>query len=317
MRIIRICRDFLTRPVESRVATRRLTRLVPVLALSFLAACSTVDIGKKAETPSTPVAEPKPLAPPKIGLVLGGGAARGFAHIGVLKVLEANGITPDVIVGTSAGSVVGAIYASGMNAAELQKNAIALEESALGDWTLSSKGVIRGDALQNMINRFVSNRPIESLNRRFACTAVDLNSGRLVVFERGNTGQAVRASSSVPGVFQPTLINGIEYVDGGVITPVPVRVARRMGADFIIAVDISAKPVPLKKPAALDIVLQSVTILGETLAAFETAEADILIKPKVGAVGSADFNSRNLLILEGEQAAQAVLPELRKRLGRV
>lgn len=310
MRIIRI----------EKTVLHFFTRGLLAAALAVLAACSTVDPGKRPDTAVVPVTETKPVTPPpppKIGLVLGGGAARGFAHIGVLKVLEANGIKPDVIVGTSAGSVVGAIYASGMSATELQKNAIALEESALGDWTLSSRGVIRGDALQTMINRFVNNRPIETLDRRFACTAVDLNSGRLVVFERGNTGQAVRASSSVPGVFQPTLINGVEYVDGGVITPVPVRVARKMGADFIIAVDISAKPVPLKKPAALDIVLQSVTILGETLAAFETAEADILIKPKVGTVGSADFNSRNLLILEGEQAAQAALPEIRKRLGRV
>lgn len=285
--------------------------------LVLLSACSSLDSGRQAAVTVVPPVEVKPVAPPKVGLVLGGGAARGFAHIGVLKVLEANGIVPDVIVGTSAGSVVGAIYASGMNAAELQKNAISLEESALGDWTLSSKGVIRGDALQNMVNRFVNNRPIESLNRRFACTAVDLNTGKLVVFERGNTGQAVRASSSVPGVFQPTIINGIDYVDGGVVTPVPVRVARKLGADFIIAVDISSKPVPLKKPAALDIVLQSVTILGETLAAFETAEADILIKPQVGTIGSADFNSRNLLILEGEQAAMAALPAIRKRLGKV
>lgn len=308
MRIIRIR--------ENKLFLRQPLLLVALTLL--VAACSSVPVSPpRTETQVPAVADPKPVTPPKIGLVLGGGAARGFAHIGVLKVLEANGITPDVIVGTSAGSVVGAIYASGMNATDLQKNAIALEESALSDWTLSSKGVLRGDALQSMVNRFVNNRPIESLNRRFACTAVDVNTGRLVIFERGNTGQAVRASSSVPGVFQPALINGIEYVDGGVITPVPVRVARKLGADVVIAVDISAKPVPLKKPAALDIVLQSVTILGETLAAFETAEADVLIKPKVGAVGSADFNSRNLLILEGEQAAMAALPDIRKRLGRI
>ncbi len=311
MRIIFID-DFLS---FSSKALPGLRRICAIGVLMVLAACSSLESGRQAPGP-VPVAEVKLPPAPRIGLVLGGGAARGFAHIGVLKVLEANGIVPDVIVGTSAGSVVGAIYASGMNAADLQKNAIALEESALGDWTLSSKGVIRGDALQNMVNRFVSNRPIESLNRRFACTAVDLNTGKLVVFERGNTGQAVRASSSVPGVFQPTVINGIDYVDGGVVTPVPVRVARKLGADFIIAVDISSKPVPLKKPAALDIVLQSVTILGETLAAFETAEADILIKPQVGTIGSADFNSRNLLILEGEQAAMAALPGIRKRLGK-
>ena len=128
--------------------------------LVLLNACSVMETDKsRAEPPAVPVVV-KPA--PKIGLVLGGGAARGFAHIGVLKVLESNGINPDFIVGTSAGSVVGAIYASGMNASELQRNAISLEESALGDWTLSSKGVIRGDALQNMVNRLVNNKTIET-----------------------------------------------------------------------------------------------------------------------------------------------------------
>ncbi len=251
---------------------------------------------------------------PKLALVLGGGAARGFAHIGVIKVLEANGIVPDLVVGTSAGSVVGALYASGMSALDMQKNALFLEEGSISDISLSTKGLLRGDALQNWVNRFVGQRSIEQLPRRFVCTGVVLNTGRLVVFERGNTGQAVRASSSVPGVFQPTLINGVEYIDGGVVSPVPVKVARQLGADVVIAVDISSKPVVLKKAGALDIVLQAVTILGETVAGFEIAQADVVIQPAIGHVGSTDFKARHMLILEGEQAALLALSKIRQLL---
>ena len=258
--------------------------LVVSLSVVLLNACSVLD----TKTP-TQVARK-----PKIAVALGGGAARGFAHIGVLKVLEANGISPDIVVGTSAGSVVGAIYASGMSISEMQRTAIGLDEATLGDWSMSSKGVIRGEALQNLVNRLVNQRPIEKLNRKFAATAVDLNGGKLIVFEMGNTGMAVRASSSVPGVFQPTPINGVDYVDGGVISPVPVRVARKLGADIVIAVDISAKPGPLKNPGAIDI--------------------DILIRPKVGHIGSGDFNSRNVLVLEGEQAASLALPTLKDKI---
>ncbi len=281
----------------------------------MLAACSSLEGNK----PSSGMADPgKPVSvqmrKPKIAVALGGGAARGFAHIGVLKVLEANGIVPDIIVGTSAGSVVGAIYASGLSPADMQRTAIGLDEAALGDWSMSSKGVIRGEALQNLVNKLVNQRPIEKLPRKFAATAVELNSGRLAIFERGNTGMAVRASSSVPGVFQPTSISGIDYVDGGVITPVPVRVARRLGADIVIAVDISAKPSALKNPGAIDIAMQSVTILGETVAAFETAEADVLIRPRVGHISSSDFASRNLLVLEGEQATTQAMVTIKDKI---
>ncbi len=285
-----------------------------------MAVCSLLTACGSTQLPGPPVVlATKPIklvTPPKIALVLGGGAARGFAHVGVIKVLEANHIVPDIIVGTSAGSVVGAIYSSGMSAADLQRTAIGLEDAAVGDWSVSSRGLIRGEALQALVNRLTGNKPLERFPRKFAATAVDLNSGALTVFERGNAGVAVRASSSVPGIFLPTKINNIEYVDGGVISPVPVRTARKLGADIVIAVDISARVSPLRSPGAIDISLQSLSILTETLANFECEEADVVIRPKVGQVGSTDFNSRNLLILEGEQAALAELPKIREKLAR-
>ena len=204
------------------------------ISLCLLAACVTT-APKPTETPppnaaqvETPPPPPKPvkIVKPKIALVLGGGAVRGFAHVGVIKVLEAQGISPDMVVGTSAGSVVGALYAAGYSGFELQKIAFKLDEDSVGDWIIPDRGFIKGDALQNFVNKAVQNKPIEKLRKQFAAVATDLQTGEMVVFEHGNTGQAVRASSSIPGVFQPIKINGRDFVDGGLTSPVPVRVAR-------------------------------------------------------------------------------------------
>lgn len=254
------------------------------------------------------------VPPPKIALVLGGGAVRGFAHIGVIKVLEAQGLSPDMIVGTSAGSVVGALYAAGYTGFELQKIAFKLEEDSVGDWVVPDRGFIKGEALQSFINKAVQNKPIEKLRKPFSAVATDLQSGEMVVFSRGNTGMAVRASSSVPGVFQPVTINGRDYVDGGLVSPVPVKVARSLGADVIIAVDISAKPKYNKVEGLTDILLQTFGIMGQTISNQELPDADVLIRPATGAFGSSDFTQKHLAILEGEKAAQAALPLIRQKI---
>ena len=264
----------------------------------------------QAPTVSAPVA-PKPI---KIGLALGGGAARGFAHIGVIKVLEAQGFTPDIIVGTSAGAVVGALYASGNSGFELQKIAFKLEESKISDWSMPDRGVFKGEALQQFVNDAVAQRPIEGLKKPFAVVATDLKSGDSILFRTGNTGMAVRASATVPGIFQPVSINGHEYVDGGLSSLVPVRSARSMGADVVIAVDISARPGNHAVRGTLDILLQTFTIMGQNLARFELKEADVVIRPQVGSIGPADFQARHDSILEGEKAAQAALPQIREAI---
>lgn len=261
-----------------------------------------------------PISTPAKLIPPKVALVLGGGAVRGFAHVGVIKVLEAHGITLDLVVGTSAGSVVGGLYAAGYSGFELQKIAFRLEEESVGDWIIPNRGFIKGEALQNFINKAVRNQPIEKLKKPFAAVATDLQNGEIMVFQRGNTGQAIRASSSVPGMFQPVSINGRDYVDGGLVSPVPVRVAKKLGADVIIAVDISAKPRNAKVEGFTDILLQTLGIMGQTISSNELPEADVVIRPNTAGFGSADFGKKHEAILEGEKAAQAALPLIRQKI---
>jgi NTE family protein len=282
-------------------------RLTMLLLAALLSACA-------APPPAPPV--PVHKAPLKVALVLGGGAARGFAHIGVIKALEAQGIVPDIVVGTSAGSVVGALYASGMSGFELQSLALKMEEGMLEDWTLPNRGVLKGEALQDFINQKVKNLPIQKLPKPLGVVATDLQSGEMLLFRTGNTGMAVRASSAVPGVFQPVEIGGRDYVDGGLTSPVPAQSARTMGADFIIAVDISNVSRRDKLTGTLDVLLQTFTIMGHAISRHELEDADVVIRPKTAAVSSTDFEGRHLAILEGEKAAAAIMPELKARLAR-
>ena len=283
-----------------------------VLASLFLAGCSTLPAGGNGDaTKPQPSAQPPAL---KVALVLGGGAVRGFAHIGVIKTLEAHGIVPDMVVGTSAGSVVGALYAGGYSGFELQKIAFQLEQESVGDWVLPDRGFIKGEMLQNFINKALQNRPIERLNKPFAAVTTELQTGEMAVFRRGNTGMAVRASSSIPGVFQPVKIEGREYVDGGLVSPVPVRAARSMGADIVIAVDISGKPKNVRLNDTIDIFLQAFSIMGQTIGRYELAEADVVIRPQTGMIGATEFDQKHLAIMEGEKAALAGLVLIRSKL---
>ena len=255
--------------------------------------------GSAPVVPAAPlaVAPPVVVAPPrkiKIGLALGGGAARGFAHIGVIKALEAQGIYPDIVVGTSAGSVVGALYAAGNNGFALQRVAMDMDEATISDWALplfgKVSGVLKGEALQNYVNKAVHNVPMEKLKISFGAVATDLNSGQPILFQRGNTGQAVRASSSVPSVFQPVKIGTHTYVDGGLVAPVPVRFAREMGADFIIAVNISTQTDAQATLSSLEVLMQTFSIMGQRLNHYELKDADIVISPSLGTMGGGDFN---------------------------
>jgi len=289
----------------------QLRLLVAGLALSLLAACT----APVKPAPLPPPVTAKPV--PKVALVLGGGAARGFAHIGAIKALEAQGIVPDLIVGTSAGAVVGALYAAGNGGFELQKLALQMEEGQFSDWSLPDRGVIRGEALQNFINRALGQRTLEKLPRLFAAVATDLQSGEATVFRTGNAGMAVRASSSVPGIFQPVKINGREYVDGGLVSPVPVKVARDMGADFVIAVDISDQPQYGSTKSTIDVLLQTFSIMGQTIARYELRDADVVIRPQTSGIKGTDFQDRHLAVLEGEKAVAAALPQIKAKLAKL
>ena len=271
--------------------------------------------------PAEPPSAVKPTPAPrklKVGLALGGGAARGFAHIGVIKALESNGIVPDLVVGTSAGSLVGALYAAGNNGNALQKMAIDMDEGAISDWSVpffsGPTGMLKGEGLQNYVNRAVQGQPIEKLKIPFGAVATDLKSGQPILFRRGNTGAAVRASSSVPGVFKPVRIGAIDYVDGGLVSPVPASFARKMGADFVIAVNISVQPEVQPASGAFEILLQTFAIMGQSLNQYELKQADIVIRPELATMKGNDFQNRSVAIAAGERAALSAMPELRKRL---
>lgn len=255
--------------------------------------------------------------PVRIGIALGGGAARGFAHIGVLKALEARGIPVELVAGTSAGSVVGALYASGMNALQINKLALEMDQTAISDWALPfrSRGLLQGVALQNFLNKSLNNRPIEKMAKPLGIVATDLQSGQPILFQQGNTGLAVRASCSVPSVFEPVRIGSREYVDGGLVSPVPASYARKMGANFVIAVDISARPDGAATNNPIEMLLQTFTIMGQTIKTYELEKyADVVIRPNLAAMGGSDFNQRNAAILAGEEAVARIMPELQRKL---
>jgi NTE family protein len=318
----RIIRNNYFKRVHKIVGLGSTTALAIAMALvGALAGCAHKPADKpadKAPAPESPVVtQPAPLKrPPKIGLALGGGAARGFAHVGVIQVLEEAGLRPSLVAGTSAGSLVAAIYASGKSGAQLQQVAETMEEAAIADWTLPifSRGVFRGEALARYVNKVVDGRLIESFPMPLGIVATDLNSGQAVLFQRGDTGTAVRASSAVPAVFQPVKIAGHEYVDGGLVAPVPVRFARQMGAELVIAVDISSAPETNPANDTLQILLQTFAIMGKSINSFELQGADVVVRPTFTGLSSADFATRRRAIEAGREAMLRLLPQLRVKM---
>jgi NTE family protein len=283
----------------------------------WLTACASAPVVPPVENPPV-AAELKPLAladRPVVAFVLGGGAARGFAHAGVLNVLEQNAIRADIVVGTSAGSVAGALYAGGIRGEALIAAAGELQMKNLADWTMPNRGFIGGERLQGLINEKLGNRPIEALDTVFVAVAADLQSGQAVAFSQGNTGMAVRASSSVPGIFLPVSIHGRDYVDGGLVSQLPVRIARQLGADIVIAVDVSKRPVHnTVLETTWDVLHQALLIMSEAVVAAEAGEADVLIRPAIGDISLLGFDQQADAIAAGEQAVRAVLPEIRQQL---
>jgi NTE family protein len=277
-------------------------------SLLALAGCQTAPVAPPAPPPRPP------SRPPRIGLALGGGAARGFAHIGVIQVLEEAGIRPDLVVGTSAGSLVAALYASGKNGAELARLALAMDESAITDWAFPGRGLIRGEGLARYVRDNTGGRTIEQMALPLGIVATDLDSGEGVLFQRGDLGAAVRASSAVPAVFQPVRIGAREYVDGGLVSPVPVRFARQMGAELVIAVDISTSPDGNPTGDMMRLLLQTFAIMGRSINRFELKEADVVLRPKLRGQSSADFTLRRQTIDAGREAATAGLAPLRQKL---
>jgi NTE family protein len=285
--------------------------------LMVLAACTTVKPPEVVVQPEVPQV-PAPKKVPKLGLALGGGAARGFAHIGVIQVLEENGIKPDLVVGTSAGSLVAAFYASGKTGAQLQWLADTMDESQLTDWTIPfmSRGMLRGEALGRYVNSQLNGAKIEDLKMPLGIVATDLQTGDGILFRRGDIATAVRASSAVPSVFEPVRIGNKDYVDGGLVSPVPVRSARQMGADIVIAVDISSRPEDAKTSDMLKVLLQTFSIMGKSISQLEMAQAEVVVRPALPDVGSAEFTARQKSIEAGRAAMRLALPALKAALAK-
>lgn len=254
---------------------------------------------------------PAAARPPRIALVLGGGGTRGFAHVGVIKVLEAQGISPDIVVGTSVGSAVGALYAAGYSGYELQEISLPMERASVTSWILPKRGFMSGEPLELFIDRMVKRQPIEALQRTYAAVATDLASGEEVVFRSGDTGQAVRASCSVPGIFQPVEIGGKSYVDGGLVKPVAASVAREMGADIVIAVNISNLPANNETRSMLDVLMQTFDIMSCSINRYELRLADVVISPVTREIDQTNLDDKHWAILEGEKAATAALPQIK------
>jgi NTE family protein len=252
---------------------------------------------------------------PVIAFALSSGATRGFAHVGVLNVLEEHGIRPDLIVGTSAGAVTGVLYAGGIRGTQLEDIANHLQREQIADWSYSGRGLIRGEILQNTINELLQNRPIERLETPFAATATDLVTGRQVVFSRGDAGLAVRASSSIPGLVSPVTINGRDYVDGGLVSKVPARLARRLGADFVIAVDVSRRPEDhTRLDTTIEVMQQAYAIMARVITARDLSGADFVIRPKLGDFPLGDLRHKQEAIEAGKEAARAAVPSIKRRL---
>ncbi|MBY0267848.1 MAG: patatin-like phospholipase family protein [Burkholderiales bacterium] len=265
----------------------RTIRTALLLVTLLLAGCAMAPFNHTAaDAPLAVPLQPLVKKQPVVGLVLGAGGSRGFAHVGVLKALEAAGIEPDVVVGVSSGAVVAALHAGGLRAAEIEANALQIEDNDLLDFTLFGPGVIEGERLQNYVNDMVGNRPLEALRKPFAVIVAERETSRMAIFNRGNTGLAVRASASVPRLFWPVKIRGTDYVDGGVASRVPAAVARQMGADIVIAVDVSWR------------------------GSADAASADIVIRPQTVRSRITDFSHKLANLAAGEDAAREVLPQL-------
>ena len=282
-----------------------------LLTASVLTACGSLQ--PTQETSSPPTAERREV---RLGLALGGGAARGFAHVGVIQVLEEAGIRPSHVAGTSAGSLVAALYASGKTPTELVRVAESMQEAEITDWMLPilNRGALRGEALAKYVNTQVGGKTLEQMQIPLGIVATDLGNGQTITFRRGNTGTAVRASSAVPAVFQPVRLGDREYVDGGLVSPVPVRQTREMGANFVVAVDISSDPEGNPYGDTFPILMQTFAIMGKSINTLALKEADVVIRPALSGVKSADFSARMRAIEAGRVAMRAALPALKARM---
>lgn len=257
----------------------------------------------------------------RLAVVLGGGSARGFAHIGVIKALEAAGVKPDLIVGCSAGALVGAFWAAGYSGKEMEALAYDVQDSAVIDLIAPTasgrRGLLSGQSLESFVNKGVRGRSMTGLMAPLITVATQFPSGQLQEFKSGDVGFAVRASCSIPGIFLPAERDNQEFLDGGLVSPIPVRTARANGASLVVAIDVGAEdPGAYRQRSTggmFELILRSFEIMGKSLREFECKQADIVIRPDVGRISSTDFSSRKALIDAGFKAGARLAPVILSR----
>jgi len=252
---------------------------------------------------------------PTISVALGGGFARGMAHIGVLKVLEQVGIPVRIIAGTSVGALIGACYCSGLSVEELEKVARSVRFTTFARWTVSRYGFASNDRMMQFLNRTLKVKTFEELRIPLAITATDFNSGEGVVFHSGSMVDPIRASCAYPGMFLPVNIRGRWLVDGMLSHPVPTSPLHEMGADRVIAVHLRGQWTKDGAPRHLfDVIGQSFAIAQDQMSHLWRGAADVIVEPDVAGFAYDDFKRAGELITAGEMATKKVLPEIRKWL---
>ncbi len=302
----------------------RFARLIGVAVIATAAAgCATfAPLPRVGEEPRTVAAKPFSAGSRPLALVLSGGAARGFAHIGVLEVLEAAGIRPDLVVGSSAGSVVGALYASGLSARQVNSVLGEMTPATFRDVVLPNlgffpgeMGVVKGETFRRFIRDRLAHERIEDFPTRFAAVVTDLGTGATVSFNAGDASLAIRASSSVPGIMTPVYLRGRFYGDGQIASPVPVTAARNLGATIVIAVDVIYPSQDATLFTVLDVIFQAFTISMNRLRDYELRAADVVIAPAIPPTSAQlGLGERKRLVQIGRDAARAALPEIEKLL---
>lgn len=295
-------------------------RSIQAMAFAGLALLSACQTAPPATVPKPPPVVQVPQGPPpkpKIALVLGGGAARGFAHVGVIRALEQEKIPIDMIIGTSVGGLIGAIYAADVSSFDLEWTAFQLEKDDLFDFgmlnAVTGLGFAKGDKLEAWVKSHIKTANIENLKLPFAAVATDLNWGYKVVLDRGSVARAIRASAAIPGVFQPVQHQGKILVDGGVVDNIPISVAKARGADLVIAVDISANVGNPNITNLVGVTLQATNIMFALNVEHAKKDADILITPAgIGDIGMLDFTQKKRCMQAGIEATKKAIPGIHR-----
>ncbi len=259
--------------------------------------------------------EEKALARPKIGLALGSGGARGFAHLGVIKVLRDEDIPIDLIAGSSMGALVASFYGAGLDVERLYKLSRVFKRKYYLDFTVPKMGFIAGKRVKELIRIFTHGKMIEELDIPIGIVATDLMSGEKVVFKEGPVAEAVRASIAIPGIFVPEKLGGRLFVDGGVVDRIPVSVAKEMGADIVIAVDVSSVKINEDVTSIFDVIMQSIDIMQMELVANREVASDVMLRPPVEMFNSKAFTNIEEIIEIGEEEARKHIDKIKQCIG--